>query len=52
MLTVQTKSNTATGIEGQKNSCCLSPIRPIIELAQDLIVVYIFTKFGADWLIL
>ena len=28
-----------------------SPISSIIELARDLMVIYILTKFGADWLI-
>ena len=27
-------------------------IRPKIELIRDLMVIYILTKFGADWLIL
>ena len=28
-----------------------APIKAIIELIQDLMVTYILTKFGADWLI-
>ena len=39
MITVQTKSNTATGIEGQIIHCFLSPIWPITELTQDLMVM-------------
>ena len=27
------------------------PITPIIELNGDLMAMYIFTKFGAEWLI-
>ena len=34
------------------NSHGSGPIRPKIELVQDLMVIYILTKFGADWLIL
>ena len=38
-------------IKGQitQNSC--GPINSIIELNQDLMVIYIWTNFGADWLI-
>ena len=28
------------------------PIITVIELMQNLVVMYIFTKFGADWLII
>ena len=33
------------------NSICSGPIRPIIKLIRYLMVIYILTKFGADWLI-
>ena len=33
------------------NSDRSAPIRSIIELIQDLMVTYILTKFGADWLV-
>ena len=33
------------------NSDCSGPISSIIELIRDLMVMYILTKFGADWLI-
>ena len=33
------------------NSDCSGPINSIIKLIQDLMVIYILTKFGADWLI-
>ena len=33
------------------NSNSSSQIKPIIKLIQDLMVTYILTKFGADWLI-
>ena len=33
------------------NSRCSCPIRSIIELIRDLIVIHILTKFGADLLI-
>ena len=33
------------------NSRCSGPIRSIIELIRDLMITYILTKFGADWLI-
>ena len=33
------------------NSDSSGPIKSVIELIQDLMVTYILTKFGADWLI-
>ena len=33
------------------NSSSSGPIKSIIKLTQDLMVTYILTKFGADWLI-
>ena len=33
------------------NSRCSGPIRPIIKLIRHLMVKYILTKCGADWLI-
>ena len=33
------------------NSDSSFPISSIIELIRDLMVIYILTKFGADWLI-
>ena len=33
------------------NSTSSGPINSIIELIRDLMVIYILTKFGADWLI-
>ena len=33
------------------NSDSSGPIKSIIELIPDLMVTYILTKFGADWLI-
>ena len=36
-------------IQGQHNSDSSGPIRSIIELILDLMVIYIVTKFGADW---
>ena len=33
------------------NSSCSTTIRPIIKLIRDVMVIYILTKFGADWLI-
>ena len=32
-------------------SSCSGPITPIIELVQDLRVIFILTKFGMNWLI-
>ena len=34
------------------NSSCSNLITSIIELIPDLMVMYILTKFGADWLII
>ena len=31
------------------NSSLSSPIEPMIKLIQDLLVIYIMTKFGANW---
>ena len=33
------------------NADSSGPIKSIIEIVQDLMVTYILTKFGADWLI-
>ena len=33
------------------NSGRSGPMRPIIELIRDLMVIYILSKFGSDWLI-
>ena len=33
------------------NSNSYGPIKSIIKLIQDLMVTYILTKFGADWLL-
>ena len=38
-------------IQGQINSDSLGPITSIIELIRDLMVIYIWAKSGADWLI-
>ena len=38
-------------IRGQTTRDSSGPIRSIIELTRALMVVYIWTKFGADWLI-
>ena len=39
-------------ISRANNSSHSNPIRPIIESIRNLIVIYILTKFGADWLII
>ena len=39
MLTVQIKSNTATGIEGQITHVILVQFLPIIKFTQDLMVI-------------
>ena len=45
------KSNMANFlIQGQITDSS-GPIRSIMELMRDLLVTYILTKFGADWLI-
>ena len=36
-------------ITPRNNSSCSNPIRPIIELIQDIMVIYILAKFSADW---
>ena len=36
----------------ENNSSCFGPITAIIEIIKDLMVMYILTKFGADWLII
>ena len=38
-------------IQGQTTQDSSGPIRSIIELIRDLVVIYFLTKFGADWLI-
>ena len=49
---VLTMSNMANFlIQGQITQDSSGPITPIIELIRDHIVIYILTKFGADWLI-
>ena len=49
---VLTKSNMANFlIQGQINSESSGLISSIIKLIRDLMVIYILTKFGADWLI-
>ena len=49
---VLTKSNMANFlIQGQITRDSSGPISSIIELIRDLMVIYILTKFGADWLI-
>ena len=49
---VQTKSDSAIFANSRANNSDRSgPITSIIELIRDLIVTYILTKFGADWLI-
>ena len=48
---VLTNSNMANFlIQGQKTQSS-GPIRSIIKLIRDLMITYILTKFGADWLI-
>ena len=47
-----TKSNMANFlIQRQITQTVLVRISSIIELVRDLLVIYILTKFGADWLI-
>ena len=46
---VLTKSNFSNS--RADNSDSSHPISSIIELIPDLMVIYILTKFGADWLI-
>ena len=49
---VYTKSDSAISANSRvNNSDNFGPIKTIINLIQDLIVTYILTKFGADWLI-
>ena len=49
---VQTKSDSAIFANSRANDSDSSrPIKSIIELIRDLMVEYILTKFGADWLI-
>ena len=49
---VLTKSNMANFlIQGLITWDSSGPISSIIELIRDLMVIYILTKFGADWLI-
>ena len=38
-------------IQGQTTLDSSGPIISIIELIRDLVVIYILTKFGDDWLI-
>ena len=35
----------------ENDSSCFGPITLIIKIVRDLKVMYIFTKFGGDWLI-
>ena len=49
---VLTKSNMANFlIQGQITRDSSGPISSITKMIQDLMVIYIVTKFGADWLI-
>ena len=49
---MKTKSDSAIFANSRANNLDSSaPIKSIIELIQDLIVTYILTKFGADWLL-
>ena len=49
---VSTKSDSAIfAYSRANNSDSSAPIKSIIELIRDLMVTYILTKFGADWLI-
>ena len=49
---VLTKSDSAIFANSRANNSDSSAlIKSIIELIQDLMVIYILTKFGADWLI-
>ena len=49
---VLTKSNMANFlIQGQITLDSSGPIISIIKLIRDLMVIYILTKFGTDWLI-
>ena len=49
---VKTKSDSAIFANSRTNNLDSSAlIQSIIELIQDLMVTYILTKFGADWLI-
>ena len=51
-MLVLTKSNMANFlIQGQITRDSSGPISSIMELIRDLMVIYILTKFGADWLI-
>ena len=49
--TVKTRSFSNFFQFKANNSSCSGPIEPIMELIQDIMVTYIFTKFGFDWLI-
>ena len=49
---VETKSDSAIFASSRaNNSDSSAPIKSINEIIQDLMVTYILTKFGADWLI-
>ena len=48
---VLTKSNMANFLIQADNWDSSGPINSIIDLIPDLMVTYILTKFGADWLI-
>ena len=45
------KSNMANCLIQGRNSYSSGLINSIIDLIQDLMVIYILTMFGADWLI-
>ena len=48
---VQTKSDSAIFANSRgNNSDSSGPTKSIINLIPDLMVTYILTKFGADWL--
>ena len=38
-------------IQGQTTLDSSGPISSIIQIIRDLMVIYIWTKFGTDWLI-
>ena len=49
---VKTKSDSAIFANSRaNNSDSSAPIKSIIELIPDVMVTYILTKFGADWLV-
>ena len=48
---VRTKVQQFFLIQGEITQDGSGPIKFIIDLIQDLMVTYILTKFGADWLV-